>query len=163
MLPSAMPKVRYIAALGEVTVTRDGDCARIEHKEAGIALTNLEIGPEIAQMSDSDIVEVHNESLRNDAKQAAEYKHVVFEMPLGSAQIEYFARCDQWVPRSCVLRCLIQAAQHGEISVKIDEQELRLKQFGKLLSAYEGWGMRIEFVAADEVHHRPVLEVREPQ
>jgi hypothetical protein len=38
-----------------------------------------------------------------------------------------------------------------------------LKQFGKLLSAYEGgWGMRIEFVPADEVHHRPVLEVREP-
>src|ERR1700730_5474961 len=87
MLPSAMRKVRYIAALDEVTVTRDGDCARIEYREAGITLTNLEIGPEIAQMSDSDIVEVHNESLRNDAKQAAEYKHVVFEMPLGSAQI----------------------------------------------------------------------------
>ena len=163
MLPSAMRKVRYIAALDEVTVTRDGDCARIEYREAGIALSNLEIGPEIAQMSDSDIVEVHNESLRNDAKQAAEYKHVVFEMPLGSAQFEYFARCDQWVPRSCVLRCLIQVAQHDEISVKIDEQKLRLKQFGKLLSAYEGWGMRIEFVPADEVHRRPVLEVREPR
>jgi len=163
MLPSAMRKVRYIAALDEVTVTRDGDCARIEYREGGIALTNLEIGPEIAQMSDSDIVEVHNEGLRNDAKQAAEYKHVVFEMPLGSAQIEYFARCDQWVPRSCVLRCLIQSAQHGEINVKIDEQKLRLKQFEKLLSAYEGWGMRIEFVPADEVHRRPVLEVREPR
>jgi hypothetical protein len=68
-----MRKVRYIAALDEVTVTQDGDCARIEYKEAGIALTNLEIGPEIAQMSDGDIVEVHNESLRNDAKQAADY------------------------------------------------------------------------------------------
>jgi hypothetical protein len=101
--------------LDEVTVTRDGDCARIEYKEAGIAVTNLEIGPEIAEMSDSEIVEVHNESLRNDAKQAAEYKHVVFEVPLGSAQIEYFARCDQWVPRSCVLRCLIQVAEHGEL------------------------------------------------
>src|ERR1700694_307732 len=107
LVPRSMNhKVRYIASLDEVTVTRDGDCARIEYKEAGIAVTNLEIGPEIAQMSDSDIVEVHNESLRNDAKQAAEYKHVVFEVSLGSAQIEYFARCDQWVPRSCVLRCL---------------------------------------------------------
>ena len=73
MLPGTRRKVRYIAALDEVTVTRDGDCARIEYTEAGIAATSLEIGPEIAEMSDSDIVEVHNESLRNDAKQAAEY------------------------------------------------------------------------------------------
>jgi cytochrome c-type biogenesis protein CcsB len=73
----------------------------------GISVTDLEIGPEIVQMSDSDIVGVHNERLRNDVKQATQYKHVVFEVPLGSAQIEYFARCDQWVPRSCVLRCLI--------------------------------------------------------
>src|SRR6202047_2921465 len=51
----------------------------------------------------------------------------------------------------------------SETIVKIDEQKLRLKQFGKLLSAYEGWGMRIEFVPTDEVHHRPVLEVREPR
>jgi hypothetical protein len=163
MLASAKPKVRYIAGLDEVTVTRDGDCARIEYKEAGIAITNLEIGPGIAEMTDRDIVEVHNQGLRNDTKQATEYKHVVFEVPLGSAQIEYFARCDQWVPRSCVLRCLIQVAEHGEIIVKIDGRKLRLKQFGKLLAAYGGCGMRIEFVPADEVHRRPVLQVREPR
>jgi hypothetical protein len=79
----------------------------IESNAACNAVTNLEIGSEIPQMSDSDIVELHNENLRNEAKQAAEYKRVVREVPLGSAQIEYFARCDQWVPRSCVLRCLI--------------------------------------------------------
>jgi hypothetical protein len=39
MLPSAKPKVRYIAALDEVTVTRDGDFARIEYKEGDIAAT----------------------------------------------------------------------------------------------------------------------------
>jgi hypothetical protein len=140
MLPSAKPKVPYIAALDEVTVTRDGDCARIEYREAGIAVTNLEIGPEITGMSDSDIVEVHNEGLRDHAKQAAEGKHVAFEVPLGSAQIEYFARCDQWVPRSCVLRCLIQVAEHGELIVKIDERILRLKEFGKLLGHVWGVG-----------------------
>jgi hypothetical protein len=163
MLPSAKPKVRYIAAPDEVTVTRDGDCARIEYKEVGIAVTHLEIGPEIAEMNDSEIVEIHNQALRNDAQQAAEYKQVVFEVPLGSAQIEYFARCDQWVPKGSVLRCQIQGDDHGQIVVKIDQQELRLKQFGKLLASYGGWGMRIEFVPADEVHHRPVLRVREPR
>ena len=29
--------------------------------------------------------------------------------------------------------------------------------------AYEGWGMRIEFVPVEEVHRRPILEVREPE
>src|SRR5258708_7101542 len=104
-----------------------------------------------------------DEYLRDDARPAAEYKHVAFEVPLGSAQIKYFARCDQWVPRSGVLRCLILNDAHGQLVVKIDEQELRLKQFGNLLTTYEGWGMRIEFVPEDEVHRRPVHEVREPK
>jgi hypothetical protein len=163
MLLNAKPKVRYMAALDEVTVTRDGDCARIEYKEAGIAVTHLEIGPEITEMSDSDIVEVYNQALRNDAKQAAEDKQVVYEVPLGSAQIEYIARCDQWVPKGSVLRCQIQVTEHDEIIVKIDERKLRLKQFGKLLASYEGSGMRIEFVPTDEVHHRPALQVRLPR
>jgi hypothetical protein len=162
-LPTAKPKVHYLATLDEVTVIREGDWARIEYKEAGIAVTNLEIGPQIAEMSDRDIVDIHNQGLRNDAKQATEGKHVVFEVPLGSAQIEYFARCDQWVPRSSVLRCLIQVTEHGDLIVRIDGRKLRLKQFGKLLAAYGGWGMRIEFVPTDEVHRRPVLQVREPR
>ena len=60
-----------------------------------------------------------------------------------------------------MLRCLIQDDEHGQLVVKIDEQELRLKQFGKLLSTYEGWGMRIEFVPDVAVHRRPVLKVQE--
>jgi hypothetical protein len=58
---------------------------------------------------------------------------------------------------------LIQDAEDGRLIVKIDEQELRITQFTKLLSTYEGWGMRIEFVPEDEVHRRPRLEVREPK
>jgi hypothetical protein len=155
-------KVRYIALLNEVTITRNGDCARIEYKEEGIAVTQLQIGPEIAEMSDSEIIELHNECLRDDAKLASKYKHVAVEVPLGSSQIEYVARSDQWVPRGSVLRCLIQDDENGRLTVMIDEQELRLKQFGKLLTTYGGWGMRIEFVPEDKVHRRPVLEVREP-
>ena len=148
-------KVRYIACLEEVTVTRDHDFARIEYKERDIAATLLQIGPEIREMSDGEIVELHNECLRNEAKQAAENKRVAVEVPLGSAQIEYFTRCDQWVPRGHVLRCLIQDDEHGQLVVKVDEQNLRLKQFGKLLTAYEGWGMRIEFVPEEEVLPTP--------
>jgi hypothetical protein len=113
-------------------------------------------------MSDAEIVKLHNECLRNDAKRAAEYKYMAFEVPLGSAQIEYFVQCDQWVPRSHVLRCLLQSDERGRLLIKIDSQELRSKQFVKLLTTYEGWGMRIEFVPAEEVHRRPIVKVREP-
>jgi hypothetical protein len=156
-------RVRYIARLEEVIVTREGDGARIEYKEGDIAATLLQIGPEIREMSDQEIVELHNECLRGEVSQAAEDKRVAFEVPLGSAQIEYFMRCDQWVPRGRVLRCLIQDDDQGQLVVRVDEQNLRLKEFGKLLTTYEGWGMRIEFVPEDEVHRRPVLEVREPK
>jgi hypothetical protein len=161
MAPRAMNgEVPYIARLPEVIVTRDGDFARIEYKERGVAATLLEIGPEIREMSDNEIVELHNVGLRDKAKQAS--KQVSVEVPLGSAQIEYFARCDQWVPRGSVLRCLIREDLHGQLLIRVDERDLRLKQFGKLLTTYEGWGMRIEFVPQEEVHRRPVVEVREP-
>jgi hypothetical protein len=114
-------------------------------------------------MRDQEIVDLHNEYLRNDGRQVDEDRQVAFEVPLGSAQIEYFARCDQWVPRSRVLRCLIKDVEDGRLVVKIDGQKLGLKQFGKLLATHEGWGMRIEFVPEDEVHRRPRLEVREPE
>ena len=156
-------KVRYIARLEDVIVTRDGDFARIEYKEGDITVTVLQIGPEIGEMSDGEIVDWHNECLKNEARPAAVGREVAFEVPLGSPQIEYFAQCDQWVPRGRVLRCLIQDNERGQLIVKVDEEELRLKQFGRLLTSYEGWGMRIEFVPEDEVHRRPVVEVREPK
>jgi hypothetical protein len=156
-------KVRYIASPNEVTITRVGDYARIEYKEEDIEVTHLQIGPEIAGMSYGEILEAYNECLKNEAKLAAERKHVAFELPLGSAQIEYFSRCDQWVPRGGVLRCVIHDDERGHLVIKVDEQELRLKQFGKLLTTYMGWGMRIEFVPEDKLHRRPVHEVREPE
>jgi hypothetical protein len=155
-------KERYIARLDEVNTIREGDYAFIEYKEEGVPTTGLQIGPQIVGMSDEEIVELHNETLRAQAKRAAEYKHVAVEVPLGSAQIEYHARSDQWVPRGSVLRCLIRD-NDLQLVVDVDEQELQLEQFGKLLTTYAGWGMRIEFVPEDEVHRRPILKVREPE
>jgi hypothetical protein len=159
---SVTPEVPYIACLEDVIVSRDDDFARIDYKEGDIAATLLHIGPDIREMTDREILDLHNESLGSQARRSIE-SNVVFEVPAGSAQIEYFARCDQWVPRSRVLRCLIQDDDRGRVVVKVDDQELQLRQFGKLLTSYEGWGMRIEFVPEDDVHRRPVLQVREPR
>jgi hypothetical protein len=52
-------KGRYIARLDEVKITREGDYAIIEYKEQGVPSTRLQIGPEIAGLSDEEIVELH--------------------------------------------------------------------------------------------------------
>jgi hypothetical protein len=162
LVPRRMNRpVEYIASLDEVTINREGDGARTKYQEEDLALTHLPVGSEKAAMS--EITELRSESLRKDAKLAAGYRHVAFEVSLGSEQIEYFARPDQWVPIGSVLRCLIREGKRGQLIVKIDEQELRLKQFERLLSAFEGWGMRIEFVPEVEVHRRPILKIREPR
>ena len=154
-------KVCYTASLDEVTVSRSDNYARIKYKEEGIGTTHLQIGPEIDEMSDAEIVKLHNECLRKEGKRTANHKYIAFEVPLGSEQIEYFVPCDQWVPRSDVLRCLLQSDERGRLVIKIDNQKLPAKQFVKLLTTFEGWGMRIEFVPAEEVHRRPVVQVRE--
>ena len=156
-------KERYIARLDEVTITREGDSAVIRYKEEGIMTSHLKIGPEIASMSDEAILELFNDTLRAQAQLAAEYKHVAVEVPLGSPQIKYFARgYHQWSPRGGVLRCLVEDDENGQLVVGIDNQELRLEEFGRMLTTYAGWGMRIEFVPEDQLHRRPALEVREP-
>jgi hypothetical protein len=155
-------KEQYIARLDEVIITRDGEDAVIRYKEEGIMTTHLKIGPEISSMSDEAILELFNDTLRAQAQLAAEYKHVAVEVPLGSPQIKYSARADQWSPRGAVLRCLVEDDENGQLVVGIDDQELSLEEFGRMLTTYAGWGMRIEFVPDDQLHRRPALEVREP-
>src|SRR5271166_3898245 len=155
-------KERYIARLEEVTITREGDYVHIEYKEPDVPGTQLELGARINQMSDQEILDLFNEMLRGQAQLAAEYKHVAVEVPLGSPQIKYFARGYQWCPRGGVLRCLIEDDENGKLVVAIDDQELSLEEFGRMLTTHAGWGMRIEFVPDDQLHRRPALEVRQP-
>ena len=162
-LPQPMKrKQRYIVRPDEVIITRQGDYVVIAYKEPGVLPSHLKIGPELAQMTDEQIVEVFNETLRAGTRRAAERKHVAIEVPLGSPQIKYFAAGDQWTPRGGVLRCLI-SDEDGKAVIEIDDTELRIEEFGRLLTTYSGWGMRIEFVPEGEIHRRPALEVSEPK
>ena len=156
-------KQRYIVRLDEVTIRHEGEYAVIEYKEEGIPGTHLKIGPELSAMSDEEIVELYNDGLRAQAQVASEHKHVAIEVPLNSEQIQYSKRCDQWVPRGGVLCCLIEDDSEKTVVVRIDDHELSLEEFGRLLTTYSGWGMRIEFVPEEEIHRRPAHEVREPK
>jgi hypothetical protein len=78
--------------------------------------------------------------------------------------VGYFAEGDQLIPRGDVLRCIVAGDGLGDdVFVCIDEKELTLKEFGKLLSTYSGWGMRITFVPEDELENEPKIEIREPE
>src|SRR5271163_611288 len=69
------------AIIDQVPITREGNDAIIDYADAGIAGTRLTIGPDIATMTDLDIIET------------------VTEEPPGEKQIDYHADSDQWVPR----------------------------------------------------------------
>jgi hypothetical protein len=114
-------------------------------------------------MTDQEILELHNEGVRARQAMAAEHKHVAVEIPPGRPQIRYFAEGDQWCPRGDVLRCVIEdGGPDREATIWIDDHELSLSEFGRLLTTFAGWGMRIEFVPDDEICDSPLIALHEP-
>lgn len=106
-------KQRYVVRPDEVIVTRNREEAIIRYREEGISTTHLAIGPEIAGMSDGDVVELFIEGLREQARRAAEYRHVAVEVPFCSPQVEYHPASAQWAPRGGVLCRRIDDDEHG--------------------------------------------------
>ena len=152
-----------VAKFNEVRITRQGETVVIDFKDKTISGVNLHIGPELASMTDQEVLNVHNDIIRAQQEMAANYEYVAVEVPEGCPQIEYSKECDQWTPRGGVLRCLIDdGGFDGETTVTIDDRELSLREFGRLLRTYAGWGMRIAFVPEDEIGAEPEIEVREP-
>ena len=45
--------------------------------------------------------------------------------------------------------------------IEIDDRELSLEEFGRMLTTFAGWGMLITFVPEDELYVAPKLDVRE--
>ena len=153
----------HIATLDEVTITRDGETAIIEYKEPGIGGVNLTIGKEIHQMTEEDILNCHNDCIHAQLESVRNYKYIATEIPPGKPQVEYSEGACYWTPRGNVLRCQVGFdSDNHEVAILIDDQEFSLKEFGKMLSTYEGWGMRVLFVPDDETYKSPPIEIKEP-
>ncbi len=156
-------KKPYIVSLDQVSISREGDCAIIKYKEPDVVTVHLMIGQEALEMDDREILDLHNDCILAQQEMAREYKHVAIEIPEGRAQIEYNERSNQWVPRGDVLKCEISdGGPDCEATVFIDDHELSLAEFGRLLTTYAGWGMRITFVPDDSIHETPDSEIRDP-
>ena len=165
MKKSTLPKKPRKASLDEVKITRNGNTALIEYADEGQRGVNLAIGPEIEGMTDSDILEKWNLTVEAMEFSVAENKWVAIEIPPGKPQIEHHRQSGQWIPRGGVLRCIITDDEEceGAAAIHIDDWEMTMEEFGKLLLAYNGWGMRVTFVPDDELDVEPNVEVREPE
>ncbi|MBE0480532.1 MAG: hypothetical protein IBX68_06090 [Dehalococcoidia bacterium] len=156
-------KKPYIATLNQVRISREGECGVIEYVEPDVWRTHLQIGPEVAIMADQEILDRHNHNLRIQEKLLLEYENVAIEIPEGHPQIKYSKASGQWTPRGDVLRCVIDdRGPDREAIIHIDDHELSLVDFGRLLTTYAGWGMRITFVPEELVHEEPRIVIREP-
>ena len=110
----------------------EGNDAIIDHADSGIAGTRLTVGPDIATMTDREIVDVFNGILAAQERLLAAWDKTVTEEPPGEKQIDYDEDRGQWVPRSDVLRCIIDdGGPDGEVTIHIDDQELSLAEFGR--------------------------------
>ena len=142
-------------------ITREGTDAIIDHADAnlsGACITG------IAAMTDAEIVEMYNQILDSQWELLEAWDKTVVEEPPGEKQIDYHENSDQWVPRGDVLRCIIDdAGSEGEVTIHIDDQELSLREFGRLLRVHAGWGMRIAFVPEEFVNENPKVKVRKPE
>ena len=159
-----MPRPRpRVARMDEVDITRHENAAGISFRDGSVGSTMLTLGPRVATMTDAEILEAYNHTVRAMQRSIEEYHHVAVEVPPGSPQISYFPQGDQWTARGNVLRCYIDdGGSDDEAQVEIDDHILSLREFGRLLSAYAGWGMRIVFVPDNRLIEMPEIEVREP-
>ena len=158
------PKRPTHVLIDQVRITRDGDTATIDHADPNLSGAHLTIGPQIAAMTDADIVEMYNDVLDSQWALLQEWDKTVVEEPPGEPQIDYHEKSDQWAPRGELLRCIVHdGGPDGEVIIHIDDKELSLREFGRLLSVYAGWGMRIAFVPEEFVTENPKVKIRKPK
>ena len=150
------------ASPDEVRIVREGDTAIIEYADSSVRGVRVRFGPALMAMTDADILGQYNAMLEAQAETAAGVDPTLTEIPPGRPQIEYSERSDQWVPRGQVLRCQIEDTEDGKTVIQIDDVELDMVAFARMLRVYAGWGMRVAFVEEDEVANEPEIVVRDP-
>jgi len=157
------PKRPTHVLLDQVRITSDGETATIDHADPDLSGAHLTLGPQIAMMTDADIVEMYNDILDSQWALLQAWDKTVVEEAPGEPQIDYHENSDQWAPRGDVVRCIIDdGGPDREVTIHIDDQELSLREFGRMLAVHAGWGMRIQFVTEEFVTENPKVKVRKP-
>ena len=157
------PKRPRPASPDQVRITREGETAVIEYADPSVRVVNLRVGPSLAEMTDTEVLELFNDMLEAQAEIGAGVDPTLTEIPPGRPQIEYSEWSEQWVPRGHVLRCHIDDDEEERPVIHVDDVELDLEAFGRMLLTFCGFGMRIAFVDEEDVNDEPEIVVREPE
>jgi hypothetical protein len=81
-------------SIEQVRITRERNAAIVDHADAGISGAHLAIGPEIATMTDAEIVDRYNGILESQHRLLAGWDSTVIEEPQGEKQIDYHEDSD---------------------------------------------------------------------
>jgi len=156
--------------IDQARVARDGEYAVVSFEGFDLEPVRYHIGPSIAAMSDAEVLRQVQQGLAaadearsvSDDAEPETNEVVALEIPPGSPQLEYLEDSETWVPRGDVVRCVLEGKESGEVIIRVDDRQLSLDAFGRMLSAMEGWGMRLTFMPAERIEDLPVIEVSEP-
>jgi hypothetical protein len=159
----ARPKPRVVSP-EEVKITRENESAIFTYSDSDIPRISLTIGPDIGSMTDEELLDLHNETVEAMLNSEAAFEHIAWEVPIGKSQIEYEDRVSSWSMKGDVLRGVVGYGHDpntGEPApeILVDDKRLSWSEFGKMLSTYEGWGLRLTIVPEDEIHRVPDVEV----
>lgn len=154
------PQRPRTAKLHQVRITKEKNMAIVEFLDSAITATYLTIGPEVSRMNDWEILDFFNEAILAQERLTASNDHAAIEIPEVRPQVKYSAQCDQWVPCGDVLHCRVDS-DGNEAVIEIDGRQFSMAEFGRMLSTYSGWGMKVCFIPGIEIKE-PQIEVREP-
>ncbi len=158
------PKIRPVSA-DEVKISREGDSAMFAYADDSMGGgMNLKIGPQVATMTDDELLERHNDIAHSMQEMRNKYEHIAVEVHVGKPQIKFNKQCHQWSMRGDVLRayisdCINEDTGWSEPIIEVDGKELTWQEFGKMLTTYSGWGMRLAIVPDDETHVIPDIRI----
>ncbi len=152
-----------VTSLDEAWVERHEPFAYVHYRDPRIRSVRIDMGSGVEEMADEDIIALHNRMIeaRQEMRDGLEYTAV--EVPEGEEQIAYHPLADQWSPRGGVLRCEIGTDDLDTPVFYIDDHELSLREFGRMMTVYAGWGVRIVFVPDDELTAEPSIVVGDPE
>lgn len=157
----ARPKP-FIATLQDVQITREGTAVHFSYPGRDHGGQIIEVGEDTTNMTDLELLEIHNDIARKTIEMIKSYEHIAIEIPEGKPQISYDKQCCQWVAKGDVIRCIVGWDEQNEgPSIEIDDKVLTWQEFGKMVSTWEGWGMRITCVPDNELSKTPTVVIGE--
>ena len=148
--------------IDQVRISRKGEYALIEHADPAYGLVNFNLGPEIATLTDREILEQFNDCIAAQEANIADPANRPIEIPKGRPQIEWLEDLQQWSARGHVLKSEVSDDEDGNLVVYIDDKELDSEAFLQLFRPFAGWGMRITFMDGSQIHDEPEVIVRDP-